>query len=114
MFMPSEKKQKEAQQIIVLAGIRRFISVLPQVLSIVVGLSILVYVLGWLSARAYYLEFGATWLLSEITIISLLGFSCFSLAAVLFFVYLGVTDLLESETRYKGTFFVIKMAGGYI
>jgi hypothetical protein len=75
MFMPSEKKQKEAQQIIVLTGIRRFISVLPQVLSIVVGLSIFVYVLGWLSARAYYSEFGATWLLSEIPIISLLGFS---------------------------------------
>jgi len=106
--MSSENQKEGIQHKLILTGINRFLAGLTQVLSIIVGLSILAYVVGWISARAYYSEFGATWLLSEMSIVSLLGYSWVPLAAFLLFIYLGVTDLLESKTRYKGTIFIIR------
>ncbi len=80
----------------------------PTVASVIIGLSVFAYAVGWLHARSYFGGFGASWIVSELTPTTLLGFSGFPLGILLFFIYLGVTDLMENKTRYKGTFFILR------
>lgn len=106
--MSPESEQEATYNKLIVVGINRLLSSLPQVLSIIIGLNIVAYFVGWICARAYYSEFGAAWLVSEMPIVSLLGYSWIPLVAFVYFVFLGVTDLLESKTRCKWTFFVAK------
>jgi hypothetical protein len=75
----------------------------------VLGLAGIAYVIGWLSAHAYYSEFGATWLLGELEITSLLGFSWLPLAAAAFFLYTTVSDVAEARQRkLKEAIFILR------
>ena len=89
-------------------AVSKLFSILPTITSIIIGFSAFAYVVGWLHARSYFDGFGAPWLVSEISTTTLLGFSWLPLSQFLFFIYLGLTDLMESSTRYKMTLFVLR------
>ena len=89
-------------------GLGRLFTGLPTVTSVLVGFTALAYVIGWLHAKEYFDAFGAPWIVSEISTVGLLAFSWLPVAQLLFFAYLGITDLMESRTRYKTTYFVLR------
>ena len=89
-------------------AVSRFFQILPTIASIIVGFTAFAYIIGWLHARSYFDGFGAPWVVSEISTTTLLGFSWLPLSQLFFFIYLGVTDLMESSTRYKMTIFILR------
>ena len=77
----------------------------------VLGLAGIAYVVGWLSAHAYYSKFGATWLLGELQIASLLGFSWLPLAGVAFFLYTMVSDITQArQPMFNMVAFILRSA----
>jgi len=78
-------------------GAKRLLHGIPKVAAGAVGLSGLAYIIGWIYAQAYFSVFGAKWLVSEVPILNLMGYSWWPVIVVLFFAYLGINDLAEIE-----------------
>ncbi|HUG70520.1 MAG TPA: hypothetical protein VMM76_22415 [Pirellulaceae bacterium] len=78
-------------------GAKRLLESLPKVATGLVGLSGFAYFIGWAYARTYFAHFGASWILSELPILTVLGYSWWPVLILLFYAYLGVTDLAEIE-----------------
>lgn len=90
-------------------SIGRIINVLPKIASLTVGITAFAYLIGWLQAKAYFSAFGASWLLSELSVQSLLGYSWVPLTILLFFCYLTTLDLTEGKTtKVKNILFTLK------
>lgn len=86
---------KEAKTLTTFESIGRIINALPKMVSLILGGTALAYVVGWIYAKAYLGVFGANWLLTELSPISLLGNSCAPIALLLFFCYTATIDLEE-------------------
>jgi len=80
-------------------GAKRLLHGIPKVAAGIVGLSGFAYIIGWVYAQSYFSVFGAKWLITEIPILTLMGYSWWPVIVVLFFVYLGITDLAEIESK---------------
>ena len=67
------------------------------------------YVVGYLTAKAYFDEFHAGWLVSQISPRVLLTYSLAPMVTLVLFIYLGITDLIEGgEWREKASHLVVK------
>ncbi|MGH9958624.1 MAG: hypothetical protein ACREBC_16085, partial [Pyrinomonadaceae bacterium] len=44
----------------------RILSVLPHALSVLLSFAVVAYVVGWFQARAYFGQFGAEWLVTQL------------------------------------------------
>jgi hypothetical protein len=86
----------------------RLFKILPSLISIVIGFTTFAYVIGWIHAKSYYSGFNASWIVSELSNFEILTFSWLSLSQLIFFIYLGITDLMVNKNRYKTTFFILK------
>lgn len=82
-------------------GAKRLLCGLPKIAASVVGLSAFAYLLGWIYAQSYFSVFGAKWLSAEIPTLTIIGYSWWPVVGVLFFAYLGITDLVEIENEFK-------------
>lgn len=91
------KKDQPTQSIF--EGAKHLLQGLPKVAAGVVGLSGFAYLIGWVYARSYFSVFGAEWLTTEIPVLTLMGYSWWPVVVVLFFAYLGITDLAEVENK---------------
>lgn len=80
-------------------GAKRLLHGIPKIAAGIVGLSGFAYIIGWVYAQAYFSVFGAKWLITEIPILTLMGYSWWPVIVVLFFAYLGITDLAEIESK---------------
>jgi hypothetical protein len=80
-------------------GTKRLLRGIPQVAAGIVGLSGFAYIIGWVYAQSYFSVFGAKWLITEIPVLTLMSYSWWPVIVVLFFVYLGLTDLAEIESK---------------
>ena len=80
-------------------GAKRLLQGISKVAAAIVGLSAFAYIIGWVYAQAYFSVFGAKWLITEIPILTLMGYSWWPIIVVLFFTYLGITDLAEVESK---------------
>ncbi|MDR4497634.1 MAG: hypothetical protein MRK02_06900 [Candidatus Scalindua sp.] len=80
-------------------GARRLLHRIPKVAAGIVGLSGFAYVIGWVYVQSYFSVFGAKWLITEIPVLTLMGYSWWPVIVVLFFAYLGITDLAEIESK---------------
>ncbi|MBN1845213.1 MAG: hypothetical protein JW810_05985 [Sedimentisphaerales bacterium] len=85
----------------IIYGAGRLLRGIPNVAGFIIGLTGIAYLLGWIYAKSYYEEFGATWLLGEIPLLTILGFSWWPVAIVVFFAYLGISDLAELELHAR-------------
>jgi len=85
----------------------RFFKILPSMISILIGFSTFAYIIGWIHAKSYYNGFNASWIVSELSNFEILTFSWLSLSQLIFFIYLGITDLMVNKNRYKTTFFIL-------
>ena len=56
-------------------GAKHLLQGLPKVAAGVVGLSGFAYLIGWVYARSYFSVFGAEWLTTEISVLTLMGYS---------------------------------------
>lgn len=80
-------------------GAQRLVGTVPKVVAGLIGLGSFAYIVGWFYARSYFSEFGASWILSDVPVLTVLGYSWLPVIIVLFFGYLGVTDLAETESK---------------
>lgn len=94
-------KQIQSQQSI-LVGAIHLLNAIPKVASGLVGLSGFAYIIGWVYAQSYFSVFGAKWLITEIPVLTLMGYSWWPVLVLLFFTYLGITELAEIESKGKG------------
>lgn len=83
----------------IFSGAKRVMQGVPKVAAAIVGLSGFAYIVGWAYARAYFQVFGASWLRSEVPLLTLLGYSWWPVIILIFFAYLGITDLAETENK---------------
>lgn len=82
----------------------KIVSEVPKVVSVLISFSAFAAVVGWLQARAYYSQFGAPWLVSQLGTIDILSFSYLPIASLAVFFWLGITDLeAGGETRRRYT-----------
>jgi hypothetical protein len=99
----------------IMFGAKRLLNSLPKLATGIIGLSGFAYIVGWAYAQAYFSTFGASWVQADLPILTLVGYSWWPLVIVLFFAYLGITDLAETERetilensrRLKATVFVV-------
>ena len=89
-------------------ALERFFKILPSFLSIILGFTAIAYIIGWIQAKSYYTAFNAPWIVSELSGIDILTFSWLPLSQLIFFIYLGITDLMVNKNRYKTTFFILR------
>ncbi len=82
--------------------------ILPSLISILIGFTTIAYLIGWIQAKSYFTGFNASWIVSELSSFDILTFSWLSLSQLMFFIYLGITDLMVNKNRYKTTFFILK------
>lgn len=80
-------------------GANRLLHGIPKVAAGIVGLSGFAYIIGWVYAQSYFSVFGAKWLVTEIPVLTLVGYSWWPVIVVLFFAYLGITDLADIESK---------------
>lgn len=89
-------------------AIDRILNTLPRIASLVIGVTALGYLVGWLYAKEYFKVFGATWLLSELSTSELLSYSVIPIGFLLFFLYLATLDLEQSDWTEKWMSAVVK------
>jgi len=70
-----------------------FIKNIWKFISSLIGFLGIVYVVGWVTSRGYYSEFGAIWLTSSQSLIQILEFSHFPLLLFLVFLSTAITDI---------------------
>ncbi len=86
----------------------KFLKIFPSVISIIVGFTTFAYIIGWFHARSYYSGFNAPWMVSKLSNTEIITFSWVSISQLMFFIFLGITDLMTNKTGYKTTFFILK------
>ncbi|MBH0192617.1 MAG: hypothetical protein HP492_12890 [Nitrospira sp.] len=97
------------------AGARRLIEQTPIALAGLAVISGLAYLAGSFYTRAYFAEFGASWILDEVPTAIYFSQSWIPLLLILFFVYLATTNLglidsqsnLTASTKFKISVFVV-------
>ena len=97
------------------AGARRLIEQTPLALAGLAVISALAYLAGSFYTRAYFAEFGASWILDEVPTAMYFSQSWIPLLLILFFVYLATTNLglidsqsdLTASTKFKISVFVV-------
>jgi hypothetical protein len=110
--MPSDDDRKAEKA---RAGARRLIEQAPIALAGLAVMSGLAYLAGSFYTRAYFAEFGASWILDEVPAAIYFSQSWIPLLLILFFVYLATTNLgiidsqanLATSTKYKISAFVV-------
>lgn len=98
------------------AGARRLIEQTPIALAGLAVISGLAYLAGSFYTRAYFAEFGASWILDEVPTAMYFSQSWVPLLLILFFVYLATTNLglidsqsnLTASTKFKISVFVVR------
>lgn len=95
--MTSKEEIERFSEAHVMGGVERLFRQLPASISLLLGLSGLAYVVGWFAARAYLTEFGAEWLLPEMSTATLLGYSWLPILWTTFFAYIGICDLVGTH-----------------
>lgn len=98
------------------AGARRLIEQTPIALAGLAVISGLAYLAGSFYTRAYFAEFGASWILDEVPTAMYFSQSWIPLLLILFFVYLVTTNLglidsqsnLTASTKFKISVFVVQ------
>lgn len=81
------------------AGARRIIEQAPKVLAGLAAISGVAYLAGSIYTRAYFAEFGASWILDEVPTAIYFSQSWIPLLLILFFAYLATTNLALIESR---------------
>ena len=97
------------------AGARRLIEQTPIALAGLAAISALAYLAGSFYTRAYFAEFGASWILDEVPAATYFSQSWIPLLLILFFAYLATTNLglidgqrnLTATTKFKISVFVV-------
>ncbi len=97
------------------AGARRLIEQTPIALAGLAVLTCLAYLAGSFYTRAYFAEFGASWILDEVPAAIYFSQSWIPLLLILFLVYLATTNLglidnqrnLAASTKFKISVFVV-------
>lgn len=98
------------------AGARRLIEQTPIALAGLAVISGLAYLAGSFYTRAYFAEFGASWILDEVPTAMYFSQNWIPLLLILFFVYLVTTNLglidsqsnLTASTKFKISVFVVQ------
>lgn len=98
------------------AGARQLIEQTPKALAGLAGMTGLAYLAGSFYTRAYFAEFGASWILDEVPAAIYFSQSWIPLLLILFFVYLATTNLglidsqsnLTASTKFKISVFVVQ------
>lgn len=98
------------------AGARRLIEQTPIALAGLAVISGLAYLAGSFYTRAYFAEFGASWILDEVPTAIYFSQNWIPLLLILFFVYLVTTNLglidsqsnLTASTKFKISVFVVQ------
>lgn len=98
------------------AGARRLIEQMPIAFSGLALMSGLAYLAGSFYARAYFAEFGASWILDEVPAAIYFSQSWIPLLLILFLTYLATTNLglidsqsnLTTSTKFKISVFVVQ------
>jgi hypothetical protein len=75
----------------------RVVGAVGSVFSWSVSAILLAYVVGWVEARAYFAEFGASWLVEQLPASRLLQFSVFPLVTIGFLTWTTLIDAAEFE-----------------
>ncbi|MFC1485951.1 hypothetical protein ACFL55_02880 [Candidatus Latescibacterota bacterium] len=89
-------------------ALTRILDNLTKVASLFIGLTAFAYIIGWLEYRAYFNEFGASWIMNDLQPISILSNSWIPVALFVFFAYLTTVDLAEDRNFSKQIFFILK------
>jgi hypothetical protein len=98
------------------AGARRLIEQTPIALAGLAVISGLAYLAGSFYTRAYFAEFGASWILDEVPTAMYFGQNWIPLLLILFFVYLTTTNLglidsqsnLTASAKFRISVFVVQ------
>jgi hypothetical protein len=104
----NKKSEKITSESGMSIALDRFFKMLPSFISVIVGFTSIAYIIGWIQAKSYFTEFNAEWIITELSNFDIITYSWLPLSQLLFFIYLGVTDIMESDKRYKMTFFIIR------
>src|SRR5437879_3240436 len=83
----------------ILVGAQRLFQEGPKLLTGLAGVSGLAYLVGWIYTKSYFSEFGASWILNDISLATLFSYSWIPVLGLLFFAFLGITDLAELESK---------------
>ena len=57
------------------------------------------YLIGWFQASAYFRYLGASWILNDMSTLSIISYSWIPLLVFVFFLYLGLWDISQARTR---------------
>lgn len=98
------------------AGARQLIEQTPKALAGLAVITGLAYLAGSFYTRAYFAEFGASWILDEVPAAIYFSQSWIPLLLILFFVYLATTNLgwidgqsnVTATTKFKISAFVVQ------
>lgn len=98
------------------AGARQLIEQTPKALAGLAVMTGLAYLSGSFYTRAYFAEFGASWILDEVPAAIYFSQSWIPLLLILFFVYLATTNLglldsqrnLTTSAKFKVSVFVVR------
>lgn len=119
MTVPRDDDQKAEKA---RAGARRLIEQTPIALAGLAVITGLAYLAGSFYTRAYFAEFGASWILDEIPAAIYFSQSWIPLLLILFFVYLSTTNLglidsqsdLTVSTKFKISVFVVQYGSWFL
>jgi hypothetical protein len=81
------------------AGARRLIEQVPKAFGGLVGVCGIAYLAGSVYTRAYFSEFGASWILEEVPAAAYFSQSWVPLLVILYFGYLATTNLAVLESQ---------------
>src|SRR5262245_3607138 len=98
------------------AGARQLIEQTPKALAGLAVITGLAYLAGSFYTRAYFAEFGASWILDEVPTAIYFSQSWIPLLLILFFVYLATTNLglldgqsnVAATTKFKISTFMVQ------
>ncbi len=91
----NNKENQSKQSIFV--GTTNLLNAISKIAAGFVGLSGFAYIVGWIYAQSYFSVFGAKWLITEIPVLTLMGYSWLPVLVVVVFAYTGITELAEIE-----------------
>lgn len=98
--MPRTDQQKRESA---RAGARRLIEQVPKAFVGLLGLCGVAYLAGSIYTRAYFSEFGASWILEEVPAATYFSQSWVPLLLILYFGYLATTNLAVLESQQDPT-----------
>ena len=102
----------------------KILSGIPKVASVLISFTAVAAVVGWVQARTYYSQFGASWLVSKLGTVDILSFSFLPIALLAVLLWMGITDLeeggkrrrryTERVLRYGWIFFVVEIPLAFV